>query len=167
MGDVQKSELSMEELLIFEQSGQQYAVRSVIVREVLRAFSAVPLPNAPPIVEGILNVRGEIIPLLDMRRRFGLPARPLSVTDHFVIAWEGSRWVALRVDRVLNFERLPVYQSRESGKYFSSSDLVAAVANGPDGMVLIHDLGRFLASAERDAIASALSDAATAGGKTR
>ena len=67
MGDVQRSELSMEDLLIFEQSGQQYAVRSVIVREVLRAFSAVPLPNAPPIVEGILNVRGEIIPLLDMR----------------------------------------------------------------------------------------------------
>ena len=61
-----------------------------------------------------------------------------------MIAWEGSRWVALRVDRVLNFERLPVHQSRESGKYISSSDLVAAVANGPEGMVLIHDLGRFL-----------------------
>lgn len=167
MGDVQKSELSMEDLLIFEQSGQQYAVRSSIVREILRAFSAVPLPHAPPIVEGILNVRGEIIPLLDMRRRFGLPARPLSVTDHFVIAWEGSRWVALRVDRVINFERLPVYKSRDAGKYLASSNLVAAVASGPDGMVLIHDLGHFLAAAEREAIAVALQNVADAGGATR
>jgi len=167
MADAQKSELLMEDLLIFEQSGQQYAVRSSVVREVLRAFSAVPLPNAPPIVEGILNVRGEIIPLLDMRRRFGLPARPLSVTDHFVIAWEGGRWVALRVDRVLNFERLPVKKTRDAGKYVSGSELIEAVASGPEGMVLIHDLGRFLASAERDAIGSALSAAAASGGKTK
>ena len=69
MGDAQKSELMLEDLLIFEQSGQKYAVRSAVVREVLRAFSAVTLPKAPPLVEGILNVRGEIIPLLNMRRR--------------------------------------------------------------------------------------------------
>lgn len=167
MGDAQKSELMVEDLLIFEQSGQKYAVRSAVVREVLRAFSAVTLPKAPPIVEGILNVRGEIIPLLNMRRRFGLPDLPPSVTDHFVIAWEGTRWVALRVDRVLNLERLPVKKTSDAGKYISSAELVDGVATGQDGMILIHDLGRFLGSAEKQALTQALTHSTGTGGPTR
>ncbi|MBL9042389.1 MAG: purine-binding chemotaxis protein CheW [Myxococcales bacterium] len=167
MGDAQKSELMVEDLLIFEQSGQKYAVRSAVVREVLRAFSAVTLPKAPPIVEGILNVRGEIIPLLNMRRRFGLPELPPSVTDHFVIAWEGTRWVALRVDRVLNLERLPVKKTSDAGKYISSAELVDGVATGQDGMILIHDLGRFLGSAEKQALTQALTHSTGTGGPTR
>ena len=91
MGDASTASGMPDELLIFEQAGQLYALPSSIVKEVLRAFSATPLPNAPPMVEGLLNVRGEIIPLVNLRRRMGLPERPLSLTDHFIVAHDGNR----------------------------------------------------------------------------
>lgn len=152
-----------EELLLFEQSGQLYALPASTVREVLRAFSAVPLPGAPTMVEGVLNVRGEIIALLNLQRRFGLPDRPLSLLDHFVIAWEGTRWVALRVDRVINLLRLPTKNAADAGRYIAKSDVIGGVAISPDGMVLIHDLGRFLTQAERDLLSNAMAPSASTG----
>ena len=158
MREPSRSTATAEELVLFEQSGERYALRSSVVREVLRAFSFVPLPKAPPIVEGLINLRGEILPLLNTRRRFGLSDRPLSLSDHFIIAWQGSRWIALRVDRVLNLERLPIYKASEQGKYIAGNELVAGVAQTPDGMILIQDLARFLSAAETEALSAALSE---------
>jgi purine-binding chemotaxis protein CheW len=58
------------ELLIFEIGASRFGLPSADVREVLRAVTIVPLPGAPPIVEGLINVRGRIVPVLDIRRRF-------------------------------------------------------------------------------------------------
>ena len=112
-------------------------------------------------VEGVLNLRGEIIALLNLRRRCGLPDRPLALTDHFVVAWEGTRWVALRVDRVVNLQRLPIKKTADAGRYISGSDVISGVATSPDGIVLIHDLGRFLSPGERDFLSSRVTPSTT------
>lgn len=145
-----------EEILIFELAAGRYALRSSAVREVLRAFSAVKLPQAPPFVEGLLNLRGEIIPLLDIRRRFGLPHKNMSVSDHLIIAWDGTRSVALRVDRVQHLTRLPIQDLVGSESFLAPTDVVAGVAIAPDGMVLIHDLARFLSAAEQELLGKVL-----------
>ncbi len=149
MGEASTASGMPDELLIFEQAGQLFALPSSVVKEVLRAFSATPLPNAPPMVEGILNVRGDIIPLINLRKRLGLPDRPLSLTDHFIVARDGNRLIALRVDRVLNLQRVPHRRPLDPGRFATGSEVISSVAATPDGMVLIHDLGRFLSQAER------------------
>src|SRR4051794_33042700 len=87
------------EVLLFTLEGQRYALPSADVRELVRAVRLTPLPRAPDVVEGLLNLRGELLPVLALRRRFRLPPRPLSPMDHLIIARAGTRLVGLRVDR--------------------------------------------------------------------
>src|SRR5437870_13646015 len=87
------------EILVFEVGGQRYGLPAAEVREILRAVAIVPLPRAPAIIEGIINIRGTVVPVLDLRTRFRLPAKPVEPADHLVVAWAGERLVAVRVDR--------------------------------------------------------------------
>src|SRR5205085_8492167 len=86
------------DVLVFEVAGRRFGLPAAVVREVLRAVALTPLPKAPAVVEGLVNVRGTLVPVLDVRGRFGLPAKPLAPTDHLIVARAGGRLVALRVD---------------------------------------------------------------------
>src|SRR5438270_7042780 len=89
------------EALVFEVEGQRYGLAAGAVRELLRMVAVVPLPGAPAVIEGVVNLRGAVVPVLDLRRRFGLPARAATPTDHLIVADAGGRAVALRVDRAV------------------------------------------------------------------
>ncbi|HEU0052651.1 MAG TPA: chemotaxis protein CheW, partial [Longimicrobium sp.] len=89
------------EILVFEVEGERYALDTGTVREVVRAVAVSRLPGAPPIVLGVIDVRGILVPVLDLRARFGLPPRAVDPAEHFVIAEAGERAVALRVDRTV------------------------------------------------------------------
>jgi hypothetical protein len=58
------------DIVVFEVGGQVYALPALDVHELIRAVAIVPLPRAPAIVEGIINLRGKIVPVLDIRSRF-------------------------------------------------------------------------------------------------
>ena len=87
------------EVVVFEVGGQQFGLPASDVRELQRAATVTPLPRAPAVVEGVVNLRGTVVPVLDIRARFRLPPKPMQHTDHFVVAAAGERLVALRVDR--------------------------------------------------------------------
>jgi purine-binding chemotaxis protein CheW len=63
------------QVLVFEVAGRRYGLPADDVQELLRAVSIVPLPRAPAVVEGVINLRGKVVPVLDVRGRFRLPAR--------------------------------------------------------------------------------------------
>jgi purine-binding chemotaxis protein CheW len=144
------------EVLVFEMAGQRYALWSAQVQEILRAMSTVPLPSAPAIVEGIVDVRGTFVPVLDMRARFRLPARPAAHTDHLILAWADHRLVALRADRALDLVRLDADDVGSAESIVYGANYVAGVAQLADGLVLIHDLRTFLSQAEAAALDQAL-----------
>src|SRR5258706_409789 len=89
-------------LVVFVLGGHPFALPSRDVRELVRAVAVMPLPNAPAIVEGVINARGRIVPVLDIRARFGLPAKALEPSDHMILADAGDRVVALRADRAID-----------------------------------------------------------------
>ncbi len=76
------------------------------VKEIIRAVSISVLPEAPPIVAGVINVRGSIIPVLNMRARFGADARAVHPAEHFIIVDEQHRLMALRVDRAVEMAQV-------------------------------------------------------------
>jgi purine-binding chemotaxis protein CheW len=150
--------LSVLLLLRFELDHERYAVRSDAVREVQRAALPAALPNAPPIVRGLLNVRGELVPLVDLRARLRLPERPLRATDHLVICRVGGRTLGFAVDRAIDFIEI------ESERVTATDTVVSAgrrlsdrIARLPDGLLLIPDLAALL-----DADAELLLDRALA-----
>jgi purine-binding chemotaxis protein CheW len=146
------------EILVFTLDGQRYALWAADVRELLRAVAMVPLPGSPPIVEGAIDLRGRVVPVLDLRRRFGLPAKALDPGDHLIVAAAGARLVAIRADRALDLVNLEV-AGRRSTVDFDAGAYVAGVARLPDGLAVIHDLRTFLEASEGATLDRALAAA--------
>jgi purine-binding chemotaxis protein CheW len=144
------------EVLVFEVEGQRYGLPTADVRELVRAVTITPLPNAPAVIEGVVNVRGRVLPVLDVRARFHLPARPLDPSDHFIVASAGARGVILHVDGATHLALLDEDSIQPSPTLGPSATYVAGVAKLEDGMVLIHDLTTFLSDAEAASLDEAL-----------
>jgi purine-binding chemotaxis protein CheW len=144
------------EVLVFEVEGQRYGLPTTDVRELVRAVTITPLPNAPAVIEGVVNVRGRVLPVLDMRARFRLPARPLDPSDHFIVATAGARGVILHVDGATHLALIDEASIQPSPTLGPSATYVAGVAKLEDGMVLIHDLTTFLSDAEAASLDEAL-----------
>jgi purine-binding chemotaxis protein CheW len=144
------------EVLVFEVGGQKYALPTADVRELVRAVSITPLPGAPTVIEGVVDVRGRVLPVLDVRARFRLPPKPLDPSDHFIVASAGARGVILRVDRATHLALVDEARVEPPPTVGPSAAYVAGVARLDDGMVLIHDLTTFLSSAEAASLDEAL-----------
>jgi purine-binding chemotaxis protein CheW len=140
------------DVLLFEVNDQRYAIPIANVVEVVHAVAITPLPGAPLLVEGVVNVRGRIVPVLDTRSRFRQPPRALDPADHFIVATAGARTLALRVDRAVDLAVVDAAAAAPSG-------YLAGVAEVEGGLVLIRDVGAFLSEAEDFALEIALGEA--------
>ena len=127
-------------------------------RELVRAVAITPLPSAPAVIEGVVNVRGRILPVLGVRARFRLPARALDPSDHFIVASAGTRGVILRVDRATHLTMIDEAAIQPPDSLGPNADYVAGVARTEDGLLLIHDLATFLTDAEATSLDGALNE---------
>lgn len=142
-------------VVVFEIDGQRYGLKATHVREVLAAVVPVPLPGGPQIVRGVINVRGQVRPVVDLRARLRLRRKEMSLTDHLIVASAGAHVVVLPVDRAIervDLERVQI----EDDFGLATTPCVAGVAKLSDGLVFIHDLDRFLSSAEAQQLEEAL-----------
>jgi purine-binding chemotaxis protein CheW len=144
------------EVLVFEVAGQTYGLPSGDVLELVRAVAITPLPGAPPVIEGVVNVRGRVLPVLDVRARFRLPTKALELSDHFIVAAAGARGVILRVDRATHLALVDEATVQPPQTLGPSATYVAGVVKLDDGLVLIHDLATFLSAAEAASLDEAL-----------
>jgi purine-binding chemotaxis protein CheW len=131
-------------ILVIETAGQRFGLPLTAVREVLPMAAPTPVPGSLAL-EGVLNVRGTVLPVLDLRRCLGLPAKVAEPGDHLVVGWAGQRLVAVHVDRALALIELP-------GGALQGVDLAPAdparVAKTADGLVVLPDLAALLAAGE-------------------
>ena len=149
-------EAAFVEVVVFELAGQLFGLPAADVRELVRAVAVVPLPRTPAVVKGVINIRGRIVPVLDVRGRFRLAAKEVEPTDHFLVAQTGERLVALHVDRATDLIRLPADALEPVAGLVSNAECVTWVAKAPNDLVLIHDLATFLSRAEAQALDEAL-----------
>ena len=144
---------------VFELFSYRYAIPLADTREIFRAPSILPLPRAPLFIEGIVNIRGAVVPVFDVRKRFRLPEKAPHPADHLVVAQAGPRLVALRVDRVLGIEEVGLEHVEDAAAITPQMTYVTGVAKLPNGLVLIHDLRTFLADSEALQLDQALDEA--------
>ncbi|MFS8640185.1 MAG: chemotaxis protein CheW, partial [Symbiobacteriaceae bacterium] len=86
--------------VIFRLADQWYGADIAVVREVSYLTPVTRLPNTPHFVEGVIDLRGEVMPVIDMRKRLGLPARPADGDSRIMILTVGGLTAALVVDGV-------------------------------------------------------------------
>lgn len=135
-------------LLVFRIDSHRYALPLSAIERVVRAVAVTPLPNAPALVLGAIDVQGQLLAVLDMRRKFCLPSRRISPADHLVIARATHRTVALLIDTVEGvIERRDIEVLELEGLLAEPADSHGAVRLD-DGLVLIARLDRLLSSQE-------------------
>lgn len=144
------------QLLVFLLDGQRYAIPLEAVERIVRAAAITPLPQAPEIVLGVLDVRGVVLPVLNIRRRFRLPERDLHPSDQFLIARAASRTVALVIDAAASVIELSPAQIVAATAVAPGLEHVQGVARMNDGLILIHDLETFLSLDEAAALDRAM-----------
>lgn len=91
---------SLSELLVFRAAGQEFCLNILGVREIRGWSAPSPLPHAPRHVEGLINLRGAIIPIIDLAGRLGLPATPSNPRSVIIVTALGRRITGLRVEAV-------------------------------------------------------------------
>jgi len=143
-------------VLLMAVAGQRCGIPVSEVREITRAVRPTSLPGAPPAIEGVIDLRGQILPVLDLRARLGLPGRPVEPSDFLVIASLGDRLAALRTDEVPGLAEVEAGALDALPNVVARGRSVAGAAKLPDGLVLIHDPARFLSEVEAQTLADAL-----------
>lgn len=141
-------------------AGQCYALYLAQVERVIRAVEVVLLPGAPAIIAGVINVQGQVMPVVNIRRRFRLPEREMALSDHMIVARTARRTIALLVDGATGVIELSQSQVVRSPLILPDMEYVDGVVKLEDGLILIHDLNTFLALDEESALDHALSDPA-------
>jgi len=135
----------------------RYALPLAAVDRIVRAVYVTPLPRAPDIVLGAIDVQGRVLPVFNLRRRFGLPERTLRPADHFLIAHTAQRTVALVIDAALGVFENATTAVSEAADVARDLDHIGGVIQLDDGLVLIHDLEHFLSSDEARVLDEAMS----------
>ena len=143
-------------ILVFTLDELACALHISNVVRVIRAMEIRKLPKAPEIIKGIINVRGKIIPVVDIRKRFGHLRREVKADDRIIIADTGKRKVAFFADTVSDIEELDSHQYEGSEESLSYAEYIKGVAKVKNEMILIHNLEQFLSLDEEKALEEAL-----------
>jgi len=145
------------QLVVFLLDDRQYALQHLAsVEKVIRAVQVTPLPKAPEIVSGAINLQGRIIPVVNIRRRFRLTEREVNLGDRFIVARTPKRTVAFVADAVTGVLELPLDALIAKERVIPGLEYISGVAKLEDGMILINDLERFLSLEEEATLETAL-----------
>lgn len=144
------------QLVVFGLDAQRYALPLASVERIVRAVEITRLPDAPAIVLGAINVAGRVLPVLNLRRRFGLPEREIEEADQFLIAHTARGTLVLVVDEALGMLECLATEIIQPTQIAPGLDHLQGVVRLEDGLVLIQDLEKFLSLDEARALDKAI-----------
>lgn len=146
----------MESVVIFEVAAQRFGLPLDRVEQAVRIVEITPLPRAPAVVAGVINVRGSVIPVIDVRHRFHLPQRSSRLTDQLLVVDTPVRRLALWVDAVHGVVDYSAQDFIAVQAIVPGMEFLRGIARLDDGLVLIQDLEQLLTLAEEHALAGAI-----------
>ncbi len=130
--------------VVFRVESGRYALPLAAVVRIIRAAQVTPLPLAPGVILGAIDVAGDILPVFNLRQRFRLRERALDPANHFLLARTGRRTVALLIDAAIGVFEYPIDAVVEADSLAADLAHVRGVLRLDDGMVVIQDLEAFL-----------------------
>jgi purine-binding chemotaxis protein CheW len=132
--------------VVFKVGKSEYALPASDVLQMESYTSATPVPGSKPWVAGIIQVRGRIVPVVDVRMRFGLPPQDRTVDSRVVVATHGERAVALLVDAAREVLKLEPEKMQPPPQIVAqeAQGLVKAVAQVGQRLVMLLDLAQLM-----------------------
>ena len=137
-------------IITFLVNGQRFGIRLTEVDKIIRAVEITPIPNGPNYLCGIIDMHEEVVPVVNMHVKIGLPDRPTRIEDRFIIANTNNRVIALRVDEVTEIIENLENQYLNNIEAITSDLDIHGIIRSDDGLILIYNLETFLTSEDFD-----------------
>jgi purine-binding chemotaxis protein CheW len=137
-------------LVVFELDGREFALPIEDIAEILQMVLVTPVPAVPPWVAGVVNLRGRVIPIVDLRTRLGIEPKTPELNTPILIAEQGTRKLGLIADRVrdvISLDDAALEAPAELGASEGHEDALASVARTGDRLIMVLDLARVTADA--------------------
>jgi purine-binding chemotaxis protein CheW len=149
----------------FRIGNETYGVRIGSVREIVRVPEITAVPNAPDVIEGVINLRGKIIPVMDLRKRFGSGGVQPDKKNRILVVELDSKLVGLIVTSASEVLKIPPSEIESPGSVFAEgeSSYVTGVGKLKGRLIILLDIARLLRQSEF----KKLEEAAEPAGMTR
>ena len=144
------------QLVTFNIAEEEFGVDILSVQEIIRLMQITTVPRAPACIEGVINLRGKVIPVIDMRKRFNLPAVERdSHTRIIVMEFGSSKIVGFLVDAVSEVLRIPANTVEPAPAVVSGvgSEYIKGVGKLDDRLLILLDLDRLLEGMDMASVA--------------
>jgi len=145
------------QIVVFELGDERYGLDIAAVYEIIRHQPITAVPQAPAFVEGVINLRGRIIPVVDLRERFGLAAGELTKAARIVVAEAACTRVGLVVDGVSEVLMVPSDAIEPTPDVAAGVDAayLRGIAKLGERLIILLDLDGLFGDADASALASA------------
>lgn len=155
-GNVQpeRGERELLQLVSFRLSGEEYGIDILKVQEINRMLTITKVPNAPDFVEGIINLRGKVIPIINLRKRFGLEVKEVDKHTRIIVVNLDSRILGIVVDGVSEVLRLPSDTVQPAPPIVSGqgADYIRGIGKIGERLLILLDLNKLFSTEDREAI---------------
>lgn len=143
------------QLVTFEVAGEEFAVDILAVQEINRMMELTRVPHSPPEVEGVINLRGKIIPVLDLRKRFKLAPGKRDESNRIIVVEVGGRVVGFIVDQVHEVLRIDsgIVEPAPAMVCSIDSEFISGVGKLNDRLLILLDVNRLFAAQAAKAVA--------------
>jgi purine-binding chemotaxis protein CheW len=145
------------QVVSFKLGSEEYGVDIAQVQEINRMVAVTHVPRAPQFMEGVINLRGQLIPIIDLRARFGMPRAEHTKNTRIVVTEIGAKRVGMVVDSVSEVLRLPVEHIEPAPEMITGveTEYIRGVGKIEDRLIILLDLARIISGAEKRELESA------------
>lgn len=143
------------QLATFTVGGERYALDIMRIKEIVNPLRITPVPRAPAFIEGVVELRGAILPVVDLRKRFDLEATPPTRSTKFMIVGIDGRIVGLVVDGVGEVLRIPRSDLRPTPAMIAqeTASCFTGCCHHDGRIIMLLDIDRILSSQEKLSLA--------------
>ena len=149
------NDTNQQQWVVFRAQGREYALHLQNISEVLRMVALTPVPEAPAGVLGLINLRGHLIPVFDVRTRLGLPLQAPNLSTPIMVVDVGDHQrVGLLTDEVVELLALPTALIHPPDAALGPTPLIAATLHTADRLIMVLNLECLCAGAEAVALSA-------------
>lgn len=135
------------QVVIFKLGDERYGVETSQVKEIIKVEEITSIPNAPDYVEGVINLRGQITTIINLRRRFGMEPKPIDNDTRIIVFEHKGSTIGMMVDTVTEVRYLAKKDIEELPNIVtnrSESKFLTGVGKLPDGLLILVDLEKVM-----------------------
>ena len=144
------------DILCYRLDQRRFGIYLSCIQRVIQAMAITDLVDPPEHILGVIDVAGTILPTIDMRGKFGLPTRPVQLSDQFIIAKSSKFDLVLMVDEVTGLHRVEADALNSAHQIYDQLQPLTGAVKLDNDLVCIYDMDRFLSHTDQIKLDAAL-----------